>query len=161
MIEYRTSVDFCLDALSGKWKTLILNQLSEQPQRLSDILDVVPGLCRRVLIRELRELEEDLVVKRTDYDESVPRVEYSLSEHGKALMPIIESMNEWGLRHLQRLENEDTRVLKADPVEDLSRQLAAGVDGFSELESLPELTTSDPAELKKKLVERSKRLQAD
>ena len=81
MIEYRTSVDFCLDALGGKWKVLILNQLHEGACRLSEIIDAIPGLTKRVLIRELRELEEDQVVRREEFDELVPRVEYRLTDH--------------------------------------------------------------------------------
>ena len=61
MIEYRTSVDFCLDAISGKWKVLILNQIEKEAKRISQILTEIPGLTKRVLIRELRELEERIL----------------------------------------------------------------------------------------------------
>ena len=161
MIEYRTSVDFCLDALGGKWKVLILNQLHEGACRLSEIIDAIPGLTKRVLIRELRELEEDQVVRREEFDELVPRVEYRLTDHGSALWPIIEAMNDWGVDHIQLVNSQEAQLLKVDSIEDFAEKLESGFTGSKDIEEIGALAGNSPEQLKKKMVKRSKRLPID
>ncbi len=133
-MDYRTAVDFCLDALGGKWKVLIIAHLSgaDGGSRLTDILEEIPGLSRRVLIRELRELELADVVSRADFDEKPPRVEYTLTEHGIALEPIITSMQEWGLARIERLnaqlealeESEAPQLIYAESWHEAKKKLA-------------------------------------
>ncbi len=159
-MDYRTSVDFCLDALGGKWKVLILAQLfsTEGGIRLTDILDQVPGLGRRVLIRELRELELAEVISREDFDEKPPRVEYQLTEHGRALEPIVTSMHEWGLARIERLKaelteqngDEQSLLLCAQSFQELDEELAK-----LDPEILAELAGSEET---KPLAKRSKEL---
>ena len=155
MLEYRTSVDFCLDALSGKWKVLILSQLSDKNKRLSDILSEIPGLTKRVLIRELRELEEDMIIERHEYSIKPPHVEYSITEHGKKLEPIIEAMNDWGLQHIELLNKNETQILTANSFTDLKEKIAAG---GKDIEQLKEQSKSDLSHLEKELFKRGKRI---
>lgn len=62
----------------------------------SELKALIPGITQRMLVNQLRELEEDLIVHREVYPVVPPKVEYSLTEQGKTLMPILESMYEWG-----------------------------------------------------------------
>ncbi len=158
-MEYHTSVDFCLDALAGKWKVLILSHLSAGHRRLSEILAVTPGLSRRVLIRELRELEIDAVVKRLDFDEKPPRVEYELSDHGKALEPIIQAMHEWGLAHIRLLqENSAVQVLTAESMDAIQGVLQ---NNPAAREMLAAEGITDSADPGRYLQRRGKRLDSD
>ncbi len=163
MVEYHTSVDFCLDALAGKWKVLILSHLSAGQRRLTDILALTPGLSRRVLIRELRELEADAVVTRLDFDEKPPRVEYELSEHGKALEPIIQAMHEWGLEHIRYLqENQELDMLTAESIDALQDSLQDTLQNNPEArEVLAADGIHEASDLSRQLQRRGKRLNSN
>lgn len=77
----------------GKWKAEIVFNLKEGPLRLSEIEQRIPGANPRVLKRQLRSLEADRIVQRITYAEVPPKVEYSLTGHGKALFPLLEAVN--------------------------------------------------------------------
>ena len=79
--------------LLGKWKAEIVFDLREKPLRISDLEQLIPGANPRVLKRQLRRLEADGIVQRKIYDEVPSKVEYSLTEHGKALFPLIERLD--------------------------------------------------------------------
>jgi DNA-binding HxlR family transcriptional regulator len=162
-VEYHTSVDFCLDALAGKWKVLILSHLSAGHRRLTDILALTPGLSRRVLIRELRELEADAVVTRLDFDEKPPRVEYELTEHGAALEPIIQAMHEWGLEHIRHLqENKALDMLTAESFDALQDTVQDTLQNNPEArEMLAADGIRDASDLGRQLQRRGKRLGSD
>ena len=83
--------------IGNKWKLLILrNLIYTGVQRFSDFIKSIPGLSKKVLTDNLRELEEDGLIEREEFAEVPPRVEYSLSELGKTLKPVLDALSDWG-----------------------------------------------------------------
>jgi DNA-binding HxlR family transcriptional regulator len=97
----KSSMDVALEAIGGKWKLLIVHLLLEEPQRPHQLLCRLPGASERMLLKQLREMETDLLVTRTVFAAVPPKVEYALTEHGKTLVPLIRLLNEWGQAHVQ------------------------------------------------------------
>lgn len=91
-----------MKVLNGKWKIWILFMLSEKTMRFSELQKLKPGLTPRMLTTHLRELETDGMVIRTVYPVIPPKVEYSLSEIGKTITPVLEKMQAWGACYLQK-----------------------------------------------------------
>ncbi|MGC5016191.1 winged helix-turn-helix transcriptional regulator [Streptosporangium sp. DT93] len=94
-------VGAAIDVVQGKWKTFILWTLAERPRRFGETRRLVPGISEKVLTEQLRELEADGVVHREVYDESPPRVEYSLTAKGLTLFAALDLLDAWGRRHLE------------------------------------------------------------
>ena len=87
----------CVQLIGNKWKLLILrNLIYNEKQRFTDFLKSVDGISKKVLTDNLRALEEDGLIDRQVYAEVPPRVEYSLTELGKTLKPILDAMRDWG-----------------------------------------------------------------
>ena len=86
-----------LRVLEGKWKIVIIVQLfaAKAPLRFSELERRIDGVNQKMLIQQLKELEKDDIVIRTAYPEVPPRVEYTLTEMGKALGPSIEALVDW------------------------------------------------------------------
>lgn len=82
--------------IGNKWKLLIIRNLLAGNQRFTDFIKTIPGLSKKVLTDNLRALESDGLIEREVFAEVPPRVEYSLSELGKTLKPILDAMFEWG-----------------------------------------------------------------
>ena len=83
--------------LSGKWKFLILWYIAVgKVQRFGELLRRIDGITQSTLTKQLRELEDDNFLHREIYKEVPPKVEYSLTERGKSLIPILDAMCEWG-----------------------------------------------------------------
>lgn len=82
--------------IGSKWKLLILRNLSARPWRFNELRKDLDGISQKVLTDSLRSMEEDGIVIRTVHPEVPPRVEYSLSELGQSMWPILEAMQEWG-----------------------------------------------------------------
>lgn len=99
------------EVLNGKWKPALLNAISMNVKRPSEILRLLPGATRRVLSVQLKELEEHGMIQKKIYPQLPPKVEYSLTDIGWSLMPIIDAMNQWGDTHRQFLE----KVISQDP----------------------------------------------
>ena len=101
--EYHCPVEATLDVIGGKWKPLILWQLKEvEVIRYNKLQQNLHGVSPRMLTKQLRELEEDGLVNRNMYPEIPPRVEYSLTEFGKTVAPILEALCAWGSEYLGR-----------------------------------------------------------
>jgi DNA-binding HxlR family transcriptional regulator len=83
-----------MGVLGGKWKLIIISYLT-QPRRFGQLAQRLSLISRKVLTEQLRELEEDGVVRREVFAEAPPRVEYSLTEYGRALLPILEQLSAW------------------------------------------------------------------
>ncbi|MCZ8534594.1 winged helix-turn-helix transcriptional regulator [Psychrobacillus psychrodurans] len=93
-------VDDALGILVGKWKPIILLiLLQEGTKRFSDLKRRVPGITQKMLTKQLRELEEEDIITRNVYAQVPPKVEYSISEYGRSLEPILVAMHEWGTAH--------------------------------------------------------------
>ncbi len=88
------------NVLAGKWKVLIVWHLSFGSQRFAELRDLLPGVSEKMLTAQLRELQKDGVVKRLVTESVPPRVDYTLSNAGKELILVMESMCSWGTKHL-------------------------------------------------------------
>ncbi len=87
--------------IGNKWKLLILRNLLVRPWRFNELQKSLEGISQKVLTESLRSMESDGIVIRTVYAEVPPRVEYSLSELGKTLRPILDAMQAWGTEYKQ------------------------------------------------------------
>ncbi len=91
--------------VGSKWKLLILRNLLARPWRFNELKKNLEGISQKVLTDSLRSLEEDGIVTRTVYPEVPPRVEYSLSELGNSMRPIIRAMEQWELEYQEQVKN--------------------------------------------------------
>lgn len=91
-----------LSVIGGKWKGLIWWRLSRGLTRSAALQRSIPQVSRKMLTQQLRELERDGIVSRRIYPEVPPRVEYALTDYGKSLAPVFETLYAWGDAHLQR-----------------------------------------------------------
>ena len=82
--------------IGNKWKLLILRNLLARPWRFNELRKSLDGISQKVLTESLRSMESDGIIVRTIYAEVPPRVEYSLSELGETLRPILDAMQAWG-----------------------------------------------------------------
>ena len=82
--------------IGNKWKLLILRNLLDRPWRFNELQKSLDGISQKVLTESLRSMEADGIVIRTVFPEVPPRVEYSLSELGETIRPILDAMKEWG-----------------------------------------------------------------
>ena len=93
-------VEDALGILVGKWKPIILLiLLNEGTKRFSDLKRSVPGITQKMLTNQLRELEEEDIITRKVFAQVPPKVEYSITEYGKTLEPILIAMHDWGTSH--------------------------------------------------------------
>ncbi|MBI5249831.1 MAG: helix-turn-helix transcriptional regulator [Desulfomonile tiedjei] len=85
--------------IGNKWKLLILRDILTGPKRFGELRKSLAGISQKVLTDSLRGMEEDGIITRTVYAEVPPRVEYSLSELGESMRPIINAMESWGIAY--------------------------------------------------------------
>ena len=90
--------------IGSKWKLLIMRNLLARPWRFNELQKSLEGISQKVLTDSLRSMESDGVVIRTVYPEVPPRVEYSLSELGESMRPIISAMEAWGKDYKDNFE---------------------------------------------------------
>jgi transcriptional regulator hxlR family len=90
--------------IGSKWKLLILRNLLVRPWRFNELQKSLEGISQKVLTDSLRSMEADGIVIRSVFAEVPPHVEYSLSDLGESLRPIIKSMEVWGMNYKQGLE---------------------------------------------------------
>lgn len=96
------SVQIILKLLGGKWKTLIVFKLLPGTKRFNELKREIPNVTQRMLTNQLRELESDGIVNRKVYAEVPPKVEYSLTQYGHGLKPILEELQRWGAHYLEQ-----------------------------------------------------------
>lgn len=113
-------VDDALDIIVGKWKPIILLYLLKNgTMRFSELKRSIPDITQKMLTKHLRELEEEYIIDRVVYPQVPPKVEYSITDYGRTLEPILISMHEWGLKHQQyKLQKQigksiDSRIVDA------------------------------------------------
>ena len=92
-------VEVSVSVLGGAWKLTLVKHLMGQTLRFGQLSRLVPLANRKTLTRQLRELEEDGVIHRQVYAQVPPKVEYSLTDVGASLAPLVEVMNAWGERY--------------------------------------------------------------
>ena len=93
--------------IGSKWKLLILRNLLARPWRFNELKKNLEGISQKVLTDSLRSLEEDGIVTRTVYPEVPLRVEYSLSELGDSMRPIIKAMGDWGIGYQEKVRRRE------------------------------------------------------
>lgn len=93
-------VSATLDLIGGKYKALILWHLAENKLRFSQLNKLIPGATAKMLTQQLREMETQKLIHREVYPVVPPKVEYSLTELGKSLMPVLIAMRNWGADYL-------------------------------------------------------------
>lgn len=90
-------VAYTLSIIGGKWKCLVLYLLFDHGTlRYGELKRSLPGITHKMLSQQLKELEADQLIRRKEYQQIPPKVEYSLSPHGKTLLPILDLMCAWG-----------------------------------------------------------------
>jgi DNA-binding HxlR family transcriptional regulator len=92
-----------LAAIGGKWKLIIVYWLAESPKHFASLRRAMPGISQKVLTQQLRELVNDRIVQRQPTGAIPSPVEYSLTDYGRSLMPLVEDIRRWGRAHLERL----------------------------------------------------------
>ena len=100
---YICGIDAGMDVVSGKWKSLILWELDQGTKRFGELKRGLPGVSEKMLSQQIREMEEDELVRREAFPEVPPRVEYSLTEHGRSLNAALAPLGKWGQQRIQRI----------------------------------------------------------
>ena len=98
---FNCPVEASLSIIGGKYKAIILWHLIGQPLRFSDLKRFLPQATPKMLTQQLRELEKDNILHREVYPVVPPHTEYSLTDFGRTLIPIIEAMCAWGETHMR------------------------------------------------------------
>jgi DNA-binding HxlR family transcriptional regulator len=96
------ATEHTLRVIGGSWKIPIVNFLSHQTRRYSELQRNLRGISPRVLAKQLRELERDGIIVRKIYPTIPPKVEYSLTPFGRTLEPILGALFDWGAKHMVR-----------------------------------------------------------
>lgn len=94
-------VEAALEVIGGKWKGVILYHLLADTIRFNELRRLMPEITQRMLTKQLREMEAAKLVSRKVYPEVPPKVEYSMTEYGKTLAPVITALQIWGSKHLE------------------------------------------------------------
>jgi DNA-binding HxlR family transcriptional regulator len=108
-------IERALGVISGRWKAVIVYVLLDGPKRACDLENRISGISQKVLIQQLRSLEEHGLVYRQTFTEEAKRVDYGLSPLGMSLRPLIFQLYEWGLHHAEERE-ETGRLLPCEAV---------------------------------------------
>ena len=110
-------VSATLELIGGKYKALILWHLSEKKLRFSELKNRVLGATPKMLTQQLRELETHNLIHREVFAVIPPKVEYSLTETGRSLLPILVAMRDWGANYLRGKDEEPTCfMMDSDPI---------------------------------------------
>jgi DNA-binding HxlR family transcriptional regulator len=97
-----------LRIFAGKWKMTILYHLSTGgTKRFNELRGLIPEITQKILTNQLRELEEQDIVRRVVYPQVPPKVEYSLTDYGKSLQPVMALMVEWGAAHSEHMQKKN------------------------------------------------------
>lgn len=98
-------VTHTLNKIGGKWKPIIIYLIRKDANRFSILQKAIPTISKQMLVNQLRELEEDGIIKRVIYAEIPPRVEYFITDYGETLFPIIDALSDWGLKDTEFKKN--------------------------------------------------------
>ena len=93
---YYCPVDLTLSVIGGRWKSLVFWNLRDGAKRFGEMKKILVGINDKMLTQVLRELEKSGIVHRKVYEVLPPKVEYSLTEEGRKLLPVMQQMEEWG-----------------------------------------------------------------
>jgi DNA-binding HxlR family transcriptional regulator len=111
-IPYKCSIALALSIIGGKWKPLILWHLKDRTLRFGELKRSLGSVTQKMLTQQLRELESDGLVYRRTYNQIPPKVEYSLTQQGCTVLPILEMVSKWGADFCKSVrENSDSSSL--------------------------------------------------
>lgn len=110
-----------LAAIGGKWKLIIVYWLSESPKHFAALRQLIPSISQKVLTQQLRELETDGIVHRRPTGPIPAPVEYSLSDYGRSVLPLVEGVRVWGRTHMERTPSSGEEAPDA-PIKDSSHE---------------------------------------
>lgn len=114
-------VETTLELIGGKYKALILWHLADGKLRFSELRKVISGATPKMLTQQLRELESNALIHREVYPIIPPKVEYSLTERGKSLMPVLMAMRDWGAEYLRSKNLEPSCfMMRKSPLNQMS-----------------------------------------
>lgn len=103
---YNCHFELTLQIIGGKWKPLVLYHLGKnEVLRFGELKRKIPNITEKMLVQQLRELEADGMVQRKVYQQVPPKVEYSLNEIGKTIIPILDNLQKWGVEYEETLIN--------------------------------------------------------
>ncbi len=103
--------ELTLAVIGGKWKMLIMWHLGKGgTKRFNELKALIPDITHKILVNQLRELEQDLIVHREVYPVVPPKVEYSLTAQGESLMPILDAMYKWGKDYMELINIDKTAI---------------------------------------------------
>ncbi|GED02583.1 winged helix-turn-helix transcriptional regulator [Bacillus atrophaeus] len=120
--KYNISVEATLEVIGGKWKCVILCHLTHGKKRTSELKRLMPDITQKMLTQQLRELESDGVINRIVYNQVPPKVEYELSDYGRSLESILDSLCAWGAKHITKVYGETFSVLEESVLNDKLKQ---------------------------------------
>ncbi len=98
--KYPCAVQVTIDVAGGKWKPLIIHYLMGGTKRFGELQRLIGTVTQRSLTLQIRELESHGIVRREVFNEVPPRVEYTLTEFGKTLAPVLDAMKRWGENYI-------------------------------------------------------------
>lgn len=92
------AIDAAMSVFEGRWKPVILCKMlmEGRPLRFKEMVEGIQGISARILTKQLKEMEADHLIVRKEFSETPPRVEYSLTERGRSLGPVLRAIAEWG-----------------------------------------------------------------
>ena len=93
-------IEATLDVIGGKWKPMILCLLANNTLRYNKIQQLIPDVSPKMLTKQLRELEDDGLISRKVYPEIPPKVEYTITDFGRTVLPVLKTLLDWGTEYL-------------------------------------------------------------
>lgn len=106
--KFHCPVEATISLIGGKYKAIILWQLIDKTLRYGELSRLVTSATPKMLTQQLRELEDDDLIKRTVYPVVPPKVEYSLTDLGKSIIPVLDAMCNWGTNYLGENQSSNT-----------------------------------------------------
>ena len=100
---YNCSAEVAIEIIGGKWKLMILWWLNQKTYRFAELRREIPGISEKMLIQHLKQLEADGIVERKVFATVPPKVEYSLTMHGKSLRQALNAISDWGKAHIEQI----------------------------------------------------------
>lgn len=97
---YECPLEMTIDLIGGKWKVLLIWHLSNGAIRFNEFNRIFPNVSAKILAQQLKDLEKNGIVHRDVYPQVPPKVEYTLTDLGRSMIPILQEMNRWGTSHI-------------------------------------------------------------
>lgn len=108
--KYRCSLELAMEVIGGKWKSLLIFHLRNGAMRSSALQHSLTDISNKMFTQSIRELEADGIVKREIFPVIPPKVEYSLTEKGTTLVPIIENLARWGISICDEVDSDKIKA---------------------------------------------------